>query len=338
MAGAPQTNETLNSTFTLSSQNMYVEDLWKIAIKTFIIVLTTFLILFGNSFCLAVLKYTTNMSDITRQFMYGLSASDLLIGISITLPATVACPVGYWPLGRTACLMNTLIGKTVGYITVWSLVALATERYIAIIYPLRYPSLVTINRTRIVLALIWIIALLFEILIGFTHNFEVFYDHATFMCWFLSTNDSHWLSYIIYILHLIAPLFLIIFFYARMFLIARQHLSRIQAEDASVNRSTGKSAKKDSKAAATFAIITITFGVCAVPGICLTLYESFTGNDVPVFIAFLAFTTLYGNSWVNVLVYFWRTKAFRKTAKDMIAKLFGVTSFQETEVSPSSVA
>ena len=332
------TNDIYNSTFTPNSLNIYDEQLWKTVIKTIILATTTLLILIGNSFCLVVLKNTTAMSDITRQFMYALSAADFLIGISIALPAAISSPFGYWPLGQTACLMNPLIGKSIGYVTVWSLVALSTERYIAITYPLRYPSLVTLTRTRIALVLIWIAAFLFQILVGFTYNFEAFYDTPTYMCWFQSTNNSHWLSYVSYVIYLIAPLFLIIFLYTRMFLIAKRHLSRIHAEDASVNRSSGKNTKKESKAAATFAIITMTFGLCTAPGIFLTLYEGFTGKDVPVFFTFLTFNSVYGNSWVNVLVYYWRTKAFRKTAKDMIANLLGVTVFQETEVTSSSSA
>ena len=330
-------NDSYNSTFIPRSYDVYNVNQWKVAIKTLLIATTTLLILFGNSFCLVVLKNTTNMSDITRQFMYSLSAADLLIGIIIALPATLASPFGYWPLGKAVCFINSLIGGTVGYITAWSLVALSTERYIAIVYPLRYPSLVTLTGTRITLAIIWIAALFYEILVGFTYNFDVFYDIPTYMCWFLSTNDSHWLSYISFTLYLTAPLILIIFLYGRMFHIAKQHLSRIQAEDASVNRPFGKSAKKESKAATTFAIITISYGICAAPGICLPLYESFTGKDGPVYISFLTFIAVYGNSWVNVLVYYWRTKPFRKTAKDMIAKLLGVKTFQETEVTSSSV-
>ena len=227
--------------------------------------------------------------------------------------------------------MNSFIGGTVGYIAAWSLVALSTERYIAITYPLRYPSLVTLNRTRLVLALIWILVLLYEILVACTYNCQVFYDTPTYMCWFLST-DGHWLSYVSFTLYLTAPLFLIVFFYGRMFLIAKQHLSRIQAEDASVSRSFGRSTKKESKAATTFAIITISYGLCAAPGICLPLYESFTGKDVPLYIWYLTFNTVYGNSWVNVLVYYWRTKAFRITAKDMIANYLELQYFKKLKL------
>ena len=339
MAGLSQMNDTVyNSTFAPNSLDVYVEDRWKTVIKTFIIATTTLLILFGNSFCLVVLKYTTNMSEISRQFMYSLSTADLLIGVIKAIPATLASAFGYWPLGKAICFVNSWIGWTVGYVTAWSLVALSTERYIAIVYPLRYPSLVTLNRTRIVLALIWLFGLLYETFIAFNYNFKAFFDTPTYMCWFLSTNNSNWLSYLSFTLYLIAPLFLIVFLYGRMFHIAKQHLRKIQAEDASVNRSFGISAKKESKAATTFAIITLSYGLCATPGICLPLYESFTGKDVPLYIWFFTFNAVFGNSWVNVLVYYWRTKAFRITAKEMIAKLLGVTIFQETEVTSSSAA
>ena len=68
--------------------------------------------------------------------MYSLSAADLSIGTTRALPVTLASPFGHWPLGKALCFMNYLGEGTVELITAWSLVALSTEGYIAIIYPL----------------------------------------------------------------------------------------------------------------------------------------------------------------------------------------------------------
>ncbi len=302
---------------TTSSSNK-TEEQWKIAIKTFGLVLTTCLIFFGNSLCLVVLR-NTKMNEISRQFMYSLSLSDLMVGIIITLPATIASPFGDWPLGNTMCFLNSFMGGAISFITAWALVALSVERYFAICYPLRYPVIVTLPRARVTVVLIWIGAFALETLVAYYSNFNVFYDTFTYSCWFMSTTSS-WILYISLLMYLIFPWCTIVSLYARMFHIARKHLNRKHAEELQINRSEGRQTKKESKAATTFVIITVAYGLAALSTILFTMYENLTGNDTPKSISFVVFLVLYGNSWVNVVVYYWRTKSFQQTAKEIIAK------------------
>ncbi|XP_072042958.1 trace amine-associated receptor 9-like [Amphiura filiformis] len=309
------------------------EEQWKIGVKTVILAITTFLILFGNSFCLVVLR-KTNMNEVSRQFMYSLSISDLMVGIIITLPATISSPFGYWPLSNTMCFINALIGGAIAFITSWALVALSVERYITICYPLRYPAIVTLTRTRIALVSIWFGALAYETLVAYIYNFKVFYD--TYACWFISTSSGNWILYISLSIYLIFPLCIILILYGRMFSIARKHLNRIQAEENQVNRSEGRNTKRESKAATTFVIITFAYGICAVSGILFSLYENITENDAPNYTSFVVFLAIYGNSWVNVVVYYWRTRSFRQTAGEIVSKISGFEGVPQSGTTSSS--
>ena len=317
-------------------EDVFIASSWQVIVKTFLLCITTVMILVGNSFCLVVLKHCHNISDISRQFMYSLSVADLFIGVIIALPAAVSSPLGFWPFGRALCYINSHIGGAMGFITSWSLVALSAERYLAITMPLRYPSIVTLRGTRITLASIWIGAMLFETLVAYMYNFNVYFDAPTYMCWFLSLQSGSWITFVSFILFLVAPLILIVTLYARMYHIARGHLKRIHAEESSL-RSLGKNTKTESKAATTFVIITVAYGMCATPGIVFSLYTSITGSDIASYYQFLVFIAVYGNSWVNTLVYYARTKAFRNTAKQLLADAFGI-DFQPSRVEPQTTS
>ncbi|XP_058116752.1 neuropeptide SIFamide receptor-like [Anopheles ziemanni] len=113
--------------------------------------------LVGNSFVIAVVFRAPRMRTVTNFFIVNLAVADVLV-IVFCLPATLMSNIFVpWMLGWLMC-------KTVPYIqgvsvaaSVYSLIAVSLDRFLAIWWPLKLQ--ITKRRARFMIVCIWIIAL-----------------------------------------------------------------------------------------------------------------------------------------------------------------------------------
>ncbi|XP_038120986.1 neuropeptide SIFamide receptor [Culex quinquefasciatus] len=113
--------------------------------------------LIGNSFVIAVVFRAPRMRTVTNFFIVNLALADVLV-IVFCLPATLMSNIFVpWMLGWLMC-------KTVPYIqgvsvaaSVYSLIAVSLDRFLAIWWPLKLQ--ITKRRARFMIVCIWIIAL-----------------------------------------------------------------------------------------------------------------------------------------------------------------------------------
>ncbi|XP_049530882.1 neuropeptide SIFamide receptor-like [Anopheles darlingi] len=124
--------------------------------------------LVGNSFVIAVVFRAPRMRTVTNFFIVNLAVADVLV-IVFCLPATLMSNIFVpWMLGWLMC-------KTVPYIqgvsvaaSVYSLIAVSLDRFLAIWWPLKLQ--ITKRRARFMIVCIWIIAL------GSTVPWALFFD------------------------------------------------------------------------------------------------------------------------------------------------------------------
>ena len=95
----------------------------------------------------------------TDVFVGGLAVADLLVGIAtipvrtmMFLDATFGCSMYY-------CIVSIALNSICMGVSLLHLVALSIERYIAVLFPLRYPVLVSLKRTKIISVGIWVFTL-----------------------------------------------------------------------------------------------------------------------------------------------------------------------------------
>lgn len=77
---------------------------------------------------------------------------------TVILPFSIANEVlsGYWIFGETWCTIWVTMDIWMCTASIYNLVAISIDRYIAIIKPLNYPVLVTKFRARCTVAIVWI--------------------------------------------------------------------------------------------------------------------------------------------------------------------------------------
>ena len=126
--------------------------------------ITGLLILIGNVFVLLILRRinTCTFNEVTKLLLKSLTISDLMVGIFV-----VPSNMGYWangghlPFGDIFKIVYPKVHVVILLSGLLPLMVITVERYIAVVYSLRYTTMVTQNRARITVAIIWLVSAVF---------------------------------------------------------------------------------------------------------------------------------------------------------------------------------
>ena len=301
----------------------------------------TLLVITLNILCMIILRHVQGFNEITKIFIYSVTTADLCTGIFYGTLFTAAYSIGYWPLGSQVCYIHICAGHLFLFASVVSMVILNVERYIAVTNPLRYPVFLTTTRAYVIVAIAWISSIL--IVLGYA---IYFYSSTTTVetganmgCHidYNETLDIFLLTLKVVMISLL-PLIITIGLYTHLYIIARRHAKRIAAnervmpvpvsgESTSGTSSSGTWAvvrsvcnRSEMKAATTFFLITFSSLMAWMPYAVLELYTSLTGNAVAAHVNFTVRLLMMGHCWLNVVIYYMRSKAFRQTLNDTLPK------------------
>ncbi|KAI1715077.1 7 transmembrane receptor (rhodopsin family) domain-containing protein [Ditylenchus destructor] len=128
-------------------------------IFTIISVLTilVMLVVLGNALVIAAVILRRRLRSATGLLILSLAVADLMVGLVI-LPFSIANEVlnSYWIFGDAWCTAWLTMDIWMCTASIYNLVAISIDRYIAIIKPLNYPMLITKFRARCIVAAVWI--------------------------------------------------------------------------------------------------------------------------------------------------------------------------------------
>uniref|UniRef100_A0A8C4RCB1 Neuropeptide FF receptor 1 n=1 Tax=Erpetoichthys calabaricus TaxID=27687 RepID=A0A8C4RCB1_ERPCA len=114
------------------------------------------LCMIGNGLvCLIVLK-NKRMRTVTNLFILNLAISDLLVGIFCVPTTLVDNLITGWPFSNAVCKMSGLVQGMSVSASVFTLVAIAVDRFRCIVYPFK-PKL-TLPEAVITIVIIWVLA------------------------------------------------------------------------------------------------------------------------------------------------------------------------------------
>ena len=306
-------------------------------IRSWAMAIVTLCIILGNTFCLIVLRRGRNlgMKETTKVFMISLTCADLTLGIAGAIPVTISAALGYFPsspsLPLPFCLYHAVISCNLAFTSCCSLFGVTTERYISLVYPLRYMLIVTVRRSKIIVSSLWIIQGLISItLVAIVQpRLEVgpVLNQDYLMCFPTPNRDTYTFSFLI-LVFISIPFMTILFMYTKMLMIARRH-SANSSREIPVQRSSSVAsaiatgnATSERKAAVTFLLITAASVVAWLPFTVVTFKEYFLQHFVESNWKFICVLFLFCGSWFNVVIYYVRNERFRAAAKHMISANF----------------
>ncbi|XP_071801311.1 beta-3 adrenergic receptor-like [Asterias amurensis] len=199
-------------------------------LRCFLLVITTLLILTLNPFYLLILRHVNSIQETTKVFLRAMTIADIGVGIFIATPATISAFFNNWPFGEVVCSLQAFATTAVFCLTLFSLLMVTVDRYISVVYALRYPSLVTVKRARIAVCCAGGLSTFIAIVDGFIKTWEGSYVSTIMLCEFqLSIQDIGSLHSKVAASFLIVLSLLVVFVtYIRLFLISHHHTRRIE--------------------------------------------------------------------------------------------------------------
>ncbi|XP_037660960.1 neuropeptide FF receptor 1 isoform X2 [Choloepus didactylus] len=121
-------------------------------------VLIFLLCMVGNALVCFVVLRNRHMRTVTNTFILNLAVSDLLVGIFCMPTTLVDNLITGWPFDNATCKMSGLVQGMSVSASVFTLVAIAVERFRCIVHPFR--EKLTLRKALVTIAVIWTLALL----------------------------------------------------------------------------------------------------------------------------------------------------------------------------------
>ncbi|KAM4809352.1 neuropeptide FF receptor 2 [Rhinophrynus dorsalis] len=115
------------------------------------------LCMIGNGVVCFIVLSSKHMRTVTNLFILNLAVSDLLVGI-FCMPTTLLDNIiAGWPFGSTICKMSGMVQGISVSASVFTLVAIAVDRFRSIVYP--FKQKLTISTAVVIIAVIWVLAI-----------------------------------------------------------------------------------------------------------------------------------------------------------------------------------
>nr|XP_012315588.1 neuropeptide FF receptor 1 isoform X1 [Aotus nancymaae] len=147
---------TLAANLTFSSYYQHTSPVAAMFIVAYALIFL--LCMVGNALvCFIVLK-NRHMRTVTNMFILNLAVSDLLVGIFCMPTTLVDNLITGWPFDNATCKMSGLVQGMSVSASVFTLVAIAVERFRCIVHPFR--EKLTLRKALVTIAVIWALALL----------------------------------------------------------------------------------------------------------------------------------------------------------------------------------
>uniref|UniRef100_A0AAY4C3C6 Neuromedin-K receptor n=1 Tax=Denticeps clupeoides TaxID=299321 RepID=A0AAY4C3C6_9TELE len=143
---APPSNGTNGTNGTGNFTNQFVQPPWRVALWSVAYSSILAVAVFGN----------LRMRTVTNYFLLNLAFSDASMAAFNTLINFVYATHGDWYFGESYCKFHNFFPVTSVFASIYSMTAIAVDRYMAIIHPLK-PRL-SATATKVVIVCIWALA------------------------------------------------------------------------------------------------------------------------------------------------------------------------------------
>ncbi|XP_040898547.1 adenosine A2a receptor a [Toxotes jaculatrix] len=278
----------------------------------------------GNVLVCWAVCLNSNLQSITNFFVVSLAVADIAVGV-LAIPFAIVISTGFCS-NFYGCLFIACFVLVLTQSSIFSLLAIAIDRYIAIKIPLRYNSLVTGQRARGIIAICWVLSIIIGLtpMMGWHKPAEIINSTCPpglMKCLFEEVVVMEYMVYFNFFACVLIPLLLMLAIYLCIFMAARYQLRlmEVKAVHGEKSRST---LQKEVQAAKSLAIIVGLFAVCWLPLHIINCFTLFCPEcpRPPVGIMYVAIILSHANSVVNPFIYAYRIREFRHTFRKIIRR------------------
>ncbi|XP_048099787.1 adenosine A2a receptor a [Alosa alosa] len=279
----------------------------------------------GNLLVCWAVALNSNLQSITNFFVVSLAVADIAVGV-LAIPFSIAISTGFCS-NFYACLFIVCFVLVLTQSSIFSLLAIAIDRYIAIKIPLRYNSLVTGQRAKGIIAVCWVLS----VVIGLTPmlgwhkvNSEMAANSSCsegmMHCLFEEVVVMDYMVYFNFFACVLVPLLLMLGIYLCIFMAARRQLKCIEQKAVSCEHRSRSTLQREVQAAKSLAIIVGLFAVCWLPLHIINCFTLFCPQcaHAPDLVMYIAILLSHANSVINPFIYAYRIREFRHTFRRIV--------------------
>ncbi|XP_058249099.1 trace amine-associated receptor 13c-like [Hemibagrus wyckioides] len=220
----------------------------------------------GNLLVIISVLHFKQLHTPTNMLVLSLAVSDFFVGALVMPSMLIWTNESCWNFGTDFCMFFMITASFLMTLSIYNIVLIAVDRYLALSNPFFYMNRVSVRITRVVNVFFWCVVVAYNVAyMYFNGNFTI-----SVMCpgecyLFL---DEVW-SVIDLVFSFIFPLSVIIILYTRVFVIAKKHATAIRELNNHTRPKTQKitshSMKSERKAAKVLGILVSVFLLCLLP-------------------------------------------------------------------------
>lgn len=142
----------------------------------------------GNSMVVAVIYCYMKLKTVANIFVLNLAISDLTFLITLPMWATFTARGYHWPFGGFLCKASAGLAIFNLYTSIFFLMALSIDRYLAIVHPVQSRRFRTVVYARITCVVIWLFAFVLSLPTALTRDVHNISNFNTTVCAILHKN------------------------------------------------------------------------------------------------------------------------------------------------------
>ncbi len=258
----------------------------------------------GNTLIIVALQKESSLHPPSKLLYICLSATDLCVGL-ILQPTYVIILISEINGDKELCYRiatsNVVIGVIVNGVSLSTLTAISVDRLLALLLRLRYRQIVTLKRTRVVVAMIWLL----HISVAITY----FWVQLFFL----------WFGYLLISVCIITS----VVSYAKIYFNLRRKMAQILNQGQAYGGGTQMNIALYRKTVSTALWIQLTLVACFLPyGIYTALIPKYGSSPSFVLGGRFVSSLVFLNSSLNPFLYCWKMREVRKAVKDTIRQFW----------------
>ncbi|NXN93587.1 AA2AR protein, partial [Rhinopomastus cyanomelas] len=289
------------------------------------------LAILGNILVCWAVYLNSNLQNVTNYFVVSLAAADIAVGV-LAIPFAITISTGFCAFFY-GCLFIACFVLVLTQSSIFSLLAIAIDRIIAIRIPLRYNGLVTGARAKGIIAICWVLSFIIGLTpmlgwhkrsqieeLGSNKTSPINCSNGMVACLFEAVVTMEYMVYYNFFACVLLPLLIMFGIYLKIFMAARRQLK--QMENMVHGERSRSTLQKEVHAAKSLAIIVGLFAVCWLPLHIINCFTLFCPDcaHAPLWLMYLAIILSHANSVVNPLIYAYRIREFRHTFRKIISQ------------------
>ncbi|XP_034384006.1 adenosine receptor A1-like [Cyclopterus lumpus] len=269
----------------------------------------------GNLLVCAAVGLNRKLRTVTNYFLVSLAVADVCVG-TIAIPCAILTDIGLPRHNLYLCLLMLSVLIMFTQSSIFSLLAVAVERYVAIFMPFHYQAMMTPRNAVLVILTTWLLAFLIGLvpLMGW-HKTPADSGH----CFFVSVVDMTYMVYFNFFACMLTPLVIMFLIYAKIFVTVKRQVKRIASEQSGREEGQMRAAasmRREMKTATSLFLVLFLFTSCWIPLHIINCFLLLCPHcSMPLELLLAAIILSHANSVVNPFLYAYTMTAYRDTFK-----------------------